>query len=126
MCLFSTTPTRTVRGGVFDPPHRSSRYSSHTAGRMSGVAPLPRNSTTYVRRSSTSFVRDDPHVVEYRRSRERSRSRPREIVYEEYEAPRRDAARRRSRSVVRYEERGSRGSFVEDRRRSVSRSRVAY
>ncbi|PVH94240.1 hypothetical protein DM02DRAFT_477493, partial [Periconia macrospinosa] len=93
---------------VFDPPPHRSSFSAHPPP---GVVRLPRGSTHSYRRSSTSF-HDSPRVVEYRRSE------PRALEYE-------DGARR-SRSVVRernFETRGSRGSFAEDRRRSISRVR---
>ncbi|KAF2008526.1 hypothetical protein BU24DRAFT_415880 [Aaosphaeria arxii CBS 175.79] len=124
MCLFTTTPRHhhdyVVRPINRSPPRHVSHYSAHPPA---GTVRLPRGSTTsyreYTRRSSASL--DDPHVVEYRRSR--SRSRPREIAYYD------DGARtsRRSVSVVRERDfRDSRGSFggrgeeFESRRRSVS------
>ncbi|CAI6335011.1 unnamed protein product [Periconia digitata] len=112
MCLISTTPTRGHRGSVLDPPPYRSSFSAHPPP---GKVRLPRGSTHSYRRSSTTSFHDDGHrVIEYRRSE------PRAIEYDDHHA------RRRSRSVVRerdFEPRGSRGSFVEERRRSVSRVR---
>lgn len=105
MCLFTTTPTVDRSHGVLDPPPHRSRYSAHPPP---GIVRLPRGSTTSYReyrRSSTS-LRDEPRVVEYRR--------PAEIEYYEPRSSRR--------SVDLREVRGSRGSVLEERR-SVSRVR---
>ncbi|KAF2240691.1 hypothetical protein BU26DRAFT_525910 [Trematosphaeria pertusa] len=112
MCLVTTKPTYRHEPGVLDPPPHRSRFSAHPPP---GVVRLPRGSThSYRRSSTTSFSDSAPRVVEYRRER------PREIEW--VEEPRRS----RSRSVLRDGgARGSRGSFVEDRRRSVSRVRYA-
>ncbi|KAL5409357.1 hypothetical protein PMIN03_004396 [Paraphaeosphaeria minitans] len=108
MCLFTTKPTRTYHDSVVDPPRHSSRYSAHTAGRMS----LPANKRSSYRHS-TEYV---DYEVEPRRS-------SRVIEYVE------PAGARRSRSVVRERDvdyyRGSRRSLGEGDvvRRSVSRVR---
>ncbi|KAF2876622.1 hypothetical protein BDV95DRAFT_561217 [Massariosphaeria phaeospora] len=116
MCLFSTTPTRSHTHSVVDPPPHRSNFSAHPHN--PSVVRLPRGSTHSYRqyRTSTGSLSEAPRAVEYHRS-----SRPREIEYVE-EQPRRSVSRRRS--VVRdVEVRGSRGSFVDERKRSVSRVR---
>lgn len=111
MCLISTKPTRSARNAVLDPPPHRSSYSAHP--HAPNVVRLPRGSTTsYHRRSSTSFAERDSYRA----------SEPRAIAYAEG-----DRSRRRSVSRVREGEYGGggggRGSFVEERRRSVSRVR---
>ncbi|KAF2730758.1 hypothetical protein EJ04DRAFT_444380 [Polyplosphaeria fusca] len=109
MCLFTTRDTISVRErGVVDPPPHRSRYSAHPPP---GTVRIPRNSS-YSYRRSHEYV-DGDRVIEHRRSR------PAEIEYVE-RSPR---ASRRSVDYREVDMRGSRGSFVDERRRSVSRVR---